>query len=102
MPCRERLHGLDVEGLGMVFLEAAACGLPVVACCSGGSPDAVLDGRSGVVVDGRSRTAVGDAVVGLLTDPGRAAQLGRCGQQWVLDHWTWERTVAELTRMLGW
>jgi phosphatidyl-myo-inositol dimannoside synthase len=101
MPCRERLGGLDVEGLGMVFLEAAACGLPIVAGRSGGSPDAVLDGRSGIVVDGRSVTQVADAVVGLLTDPERAAQFGECGQRWVSEDWTWERTVSDLRRMLG-
>jgi phosphatidylinositol alpha-1,6-mannosyltransferase len=102
MPCRERLGGLDVEGLGMVFLEAAACGLPVVAGRSGGSPDAVLDGRSGIVVDGRSVTEVVDAVVGLLTDPERAARLGECGQRWVREDWTWERTVSDLRAMLRW
>jgi phosphatidylinositol alpha-1,6-mannosyltransferase len=102
MPCRERLAGLDVEGLGMVFLEAAACGLPVVAGASGGSPDAVLAGRTGFVVDGRSVAEVAHCVAGLLADPERAAALGRHGREWVLAQWTWERTVADLTAMLGW
>jgi phosphatidylinositol alpha-1,6-mannosyltransferase len=102
MPCRERLGGLDVEGLGMVFLEAAACGLPVVAGASGGSPDAVLAGRTGFVVDGQSAPEVAHAVAGLLADPDRASQLGRNGREWVRNDWTWERTVADLTAMLGW
>lgn len=102
MPCRERLGGLDIEGLGMVFLEAAACGLPVVAGRSGGSPDAVLDGESGLLVDGRSVDAVAAAVSDLLSDPVRAAAMGERGRAWVSEAWTWERTVADLTRMLDW
>jgi phosphatidylinositol alpha-1,6-mannosyltransferase len=102
MPCRERLGGLDVEGLGMVFLEAAACGLPVVAGRSGGSTDALIDGDTGVLVDGRSVEAVAAAVAGLLSDPARAAAMGERGRAWVSDVWSWESTVADLERMLGW
>jgi phosphatidylinositol alpha-1,6-mannosyltransferase len=102
MPCRSRLGGLDIEGLGMVFLEAAACGLPVVAGASGGAPDAVLPERTGEVVDGASHEAVAHVVAGLLTDRDRAAGLGRRGREWVLAEWTWERTVADLTGMLDW
>ena len=58
MPCRTRRGGLDVEGLGMVFLEAAACGRPVVAGTSGGAPEAVQEGVTGHVVDPRSADAV--------------------------------------------
>ena len=54
MPCRTRRGGLDVEGLGIVYLEASATGLPVVAGDSGGAPDAVLDGETGWVVPGGS------------------------------------------------
>ena len=62
MPCRTRRAGMDVEGLGIVYLEAGATGRAVVAGDSGGAPDAVLDGRTGVVVDGRDLDAVTDAV----------------------------------------
>jgi phosphatidylinositol alpha-1,6-mannosyltransferase len=102
MPCRERLGGLDVEGLGMVFLEAAACGLPVVAGRSGGSPDALLDGESGYLVDGTATTAVADAVAGLLTDRELARAMGERGRAWVQQAWSWDATVADLTTMLGW
>lgn len=102
MPCRDRWRGLDVEGLGMVFLEAAACGLPVVVGDSGGAPDALLPGRTGLLVDGRDVTAVADAVGSLLADPERAAAMGRAGREWVTREWSWDRTVARLVELLGW
>ena len=89
MPCRTRRGGLDVEGLGMVFLEAAACGLPVVAGTSGGAPEAVQDGITGTVVEPRSARAVGDAVSGLLADPRRARAMGAAGRAWVEQRWSW-------------
>jgi phosphatidylinositol alpha-1,6-mannosyltransferase len=102
MPCRARLGGLDVEGLGMVFLEAAACGLPVVVGRSGGAPDAVIDGDTGVLVDGESVQAVAAAVIDLLKDPARAAAMGERGRAWVGQAWSWQATVADFTRMLEW
>ena len=57
MPCRTRNRGLDVEGLGIVYLEASATGLPVVAGDSGGAPDAVREGETGYVVRGRDVAA---------------------------------------------
>ncbi len=101
MPCRARLGGLDVEGLGMVFLEAAACGLPVVAGISGGSVDAVLDGRTGRVVDGTAAGPLAITVAELLADPARAAQMGAEGRAWVRAEWSWESTVTDLVGMLG-
>ncbi|MBV9096809.1 MAG: glycosyltransferase family 4 protein [Frankiaceae bacterium] len=101
MPCRTRLGGLDVEGLGMVYLEAAACGLPVVAGRSGGAPDAVRDGDTGVVVDGSSVDAVAGAVSGLLSDPGRAAAMGARGREWVEREWSWNRSVRSLRDWLA-
>lgn len=100
MPCRTRLRGLDVEGLGIVFLEAAACGLPVIAGDSGGAPDAVADGITGHVVDGRSVGDVADSVVELLADPQRAALMGRRGREWVEQKWTWEAAVTRLTELV--
>jgi phosphatidyl-myo-inositol dimannoside synthase len=102
MPCRERLRGLDIEGLGMVFLEASACGLPVVAGKSGGSPDALIDGETGRLVDGRDVAEVAAAVSGLLADPVRARAMGERGRAWVDEQWTWDRTVADLRAMLKW
>lgn len=99
MPCRTRRGGLDVEGLGMVFLEAAACGLPVVAGTSGGAPEAVQDGVTGHVVDPRSPAAVAAALTGLLDDHARSAAMGAAGRAWVEQRWSWAtigRTFADL------
>lgn len=100
MPCRTRRRGLDVEGLGIVYLEASATGLPVVAGDSGGAPDAVLDGETGVVVPGRSVEATAAAVAGLLADPGRARDMGAKGRSWVEQEWTWSRQAARLDAIL--
>jgi len=94
MPCRTRRAGLDVEGLGMVFLEAAACGRPVVAGTSGGAPEAVQEAITGHVVDPRSPDAVARAVAGLLDDPARAAAMGKAGRACVEQRWSWT-TIAE-------
>jgi len=100
MPCRTRLGGVDVEGLGMVYLEAAACGLPVVAGRSGGAPDAVRDGDTGVVVDGASVPAVADAISALLSDRAGASAMGARGREWVEREWSWDRSVDSLREWL--
>jgi phosphatidylinositol alpha-1,6-mannosyltransferase len=101
MPCRTRRRGLDVEGLGMVLLEASACGLPVVAGDSGGAPDAVLDGVTGTVVDGRSTAAVAESVVEFLTDAALAAKYGQAGREWVVAEWGWDAQAARLGELLA-
>lgn len=100
MPCRTRKAGLEAEGLGIVFLEAAACGLPVIAGNSGGAPDAVLDGVAGAVVDGRSVRAVAEAVTLILRAPDRAA-IGAAGRRWVQQEWSWEASARQLTELLA-
>jgi phosphatidylinositol alpha-1,6-mannosyltransferase len=100
MPCRTRRAGLDVEGLGMVFLEAAACARPVVAGTSGGAPEAVRDGVTGRVVDPRSPSAVADAIADLLDDPVRARAMGVAGRDWVEERWSWTRIAATLAGIL--
>ncbi|GAA3985602.1 glycosyltransferase family 4 protein [Actinomadura viridis] len=100
MPCRTRRRGLDVEGLGIVYLEASATGLPVVAGDSGGAPDAVLDGETGVVVEGRSVAAVAGALADLLGDPERARKMGAQGRSWVEREWRWELQASRLDGLL--
>jgi len=101
MPCRSRLGGLDIEALGAVFLQGAAVGRPVVAGASGGAPEAVLDGVSGLVVDPRSSTAVADAIAPLLRDPSRATAMGRAGATWVHREWSWDAMTARLREFLA-
>ena len=101
MPCRTRGAGLDVEGLGIVFLEASASGIPVVAGDSGGAPETVLEGETGHVVDGRDSTAVLEAVSALLADPDRAGRLGAQGRRWVSTQWRWDTMADRLGRLLG-
>lgn len=101
MPCRTRLAGLDVEGLGIVYLEAQACGRPVVVGSSGGAPETVLDGGSGVVVDGTSQADVAAAVADLLADPQRRASMGEEGRGFVEREYSWDVTIQRLDRILG-
>ncbi|WP_301176267.1 glycosyltransferase family 4 protein, partial [Actinomadura geliboluensis] len=100
MPCRTRRRGLDVEGLGIVYLEASATGLPVVAGDSGGAPDAVLDGETGLVVPGRSVAGIAAALTGLLADPARARAMGERGRAWIEREWRWEVQAARLGGLL--
>ena len=101
MPCRTRRGGLEVEGLGIVFLEAGATGLPVVAGDSGGSPDAVLAGETGEVVDGRDVAAVARSVAGYLADPVRSAATGARGRTWVQERWRWDALAVRLGGILA-
>jgi phosphatidyl-myo-inositol dimannoside synthase len=100
MPCRTRRGGLDVEGLGMVFLEAAACGRPVVAGTSGGAPETVQEGVTGHVVDPRSPEVVADTLVDLLDDRARARAMGAAGRAWVEQRWSWSTIAAGFADLL--
>ena len=101
MPCRTRAAGLDVEGLGIVYLEASATGLPVVAGDSGGAPDAVLPGETGYVVGGRDVPAIAARITDLLADPAAARAMGAAGRAWVEREWRWERQAARLSALLS-
>jgi phosphatidylinositol alpha-1,6-mannosyltransferase len=101
MPARTRGKGLDVEGLGIVYLEASATGLPVVAGRSGGAPETVLDEVTGHVVDGRDLGQLTETVGALLTDPTRAAAMGAAGRDWVGRHWRWQRQADRLAALLN-
>jgi phosphatidylinositol alpha-1,6-mannosyltransferase len=101
MPCRTRAAGLDVEGLGIVYLEASATGLPVVGGDSGGAPDAVREGETGYVVGGRDVEALAARLTGLLADPARAKAMGAAGRAWVEREWRWEKQAGRMSRLLG-
>ncbi|WP_326788257.1 glycosyltransferase family 4 protein [Streptomyces sp. NBC_00151] len=100
MPCRTRRGGLDVEGLGIVYLEASATGLPVVAGDSGGAPDAVLDGETGWVVRGGSAEDAADRIVTLLGDPELRRRMGERGRAWVEENWRWDLLADRLRELL--
>jgi phosphatidyl-myo-inositol dimannoside synthase len=101
MPCRTRWLGLDLEALGVVFLEAAAAGLPVVAGDSGGAPETVVEGITGTVVDGRRPGPVGQAVAELLANPERAAAMGAVGRRRVEAEFSWAAVVDRLEKLLA-
>jgi len=100
MPSRSRLAGLEVEGLGIVYLEASACGLAVIGGQSGGAPDAVLEGETGFAVDGRSSAAMADAAITLLSQPELAARLGARGREWILAQWQWRYWSERFNQLL--
>ncbi|MCW3842387.1 glycosyltransferase family 4 protein [Micromonospora yasonensis] len=101
MPCRTRNRGLDVEGLGIVYLEASATGLPVVAGDSGGAPDAVREGETGYVVRGCDVAQLADRVATLLADRDLARQLGAAGRAWVEREWRWETQAERMSALLA-
>ena len=99
MPTRTRKGGLEAEGLGIVFLEASASGLPVVAGDSGGAPDTVQEGQTGFVVDGRSPEGIAERLVQLLEDRALAARLGDHGREWA-ERWSWDLMAQRLQGLL--
>ena len=101
MPCRSRWGGLEVEGFGIVYLEAAAAARPSVAGRSGGSEEAIVDQVTGVLVEGREPKAVALAIARLLGDPGAMQTMGTAGRARIEQEFTWaERTkrFAEILR----
>ena len=100
MPSRSRLAGLEVEGLGIVYLEASACELPVIAGISGGAPDALLEGETGITVDGTNPAEIASAVISLLDDPLKASAMGRRGREWIQSNWRWEIWASKFSELL--
>src|SRR5205085_11176320 len=100
LPTRERFRGLETEGFPLVYLEAASAGLPVVAGAAGGVGEAVADGETGIIVDGRSPEETAGAVIRLLDDPVLARSMGALGRHRVLSRLTWGHTVDQLRTAL--
>ncbi|NNC91987.1 MAG: glycosyltransferase family 4 protein [Acidimicrobiia bacterium] len=94
MPCRNRWLGLEQEGLGIVFLEAAASGLPVVVGASGGAPETVLPGRSGFVVHDREDLV--EALQLLVADRVRSKHMGEAGRRLMETAHTWDGVMERL------
>ena len=100
MPSRNRHAGLEVEGLGIVYLEASACGIPVIAGNSGGAPDAVREGITGFVVDGQDQMALVERAVTLLQDQSLAKRMGAAGRAFVEEKWRWDEIVKQHQELL--
>ena len=100
MPSRSRFFGLEVEGLGIVYLEASACAIPVVAGISGGAPDAVQEGITGLCVDGTNVAQIAEAVIHICSDSKRATKMGLAGRNWVIEQWQWEIWSKQFNSLL--
>lgn len=100
LPVVDRWRGLETEGLGVVLLEAAASGLPCVTGRSGGTPEAVVDGRSGYVIDARDRSRLKSAIEDILSKPGRAAAMGAAGRRHVELHYSSDQPPTGLLQWL--
>ena len=101
MPCRTRMGGWDVEGLGIVFLEGSATGLPVIVGDSGGAIDAVLDGETGYLVDGTNTSEIAQRISHLISNPDVAKRMGEAGRNWVSREWTWDQNFKKLDGLLS-
>jgi phosphatidyl-myo-inositol dimannoside synthase len=100
MPSRSRFFGLEVEGLGIVYLEASACGLPVIAGSSGGAPDAVVNGATGIVVDGENDQEIAAAAIKMLQDLAGSKAMGLAGREWIIENWRWEIWSERFNKLL--
>lgn len=100
MPSRSRFFGLEVEGLGIVYLEASSCGLPVIAGASGGAPDAVIHGETGYVVDGENVDEIASRCIELLKDYSLRKKMGERGRSWVESEWSWDIWSGKFNELL--
>lgn len=93
-----RMPNGDDEGFGLVYVEAGACGRPVIGGRSGGVPEAVLDGQTGLLVNGESVDETADAIIQLLTNPDLSNRLATQGRSRSL-RFDWRRTAAQFRSM---
>ena len=101
MPSRSRFAGLEVEGLGIVYLEASACGLPVIAGASGGAPDAVIEGVTGFVVNGTNTEEIANRAIQLLLDEKLRISMGSAGRAWIEKEWRWQIWAGKFSELLS-
>lgn len=99
MPSRLDLEARSVENFGITFIEAGACGKPVIGGRSGGIPEAIIDGVTGLLVDPESVEEIAGAVLSLLADPVRAKEMGERGRERALNELTWARICGEVGRI---
>jgi phosphatidylinositol alpha-1,6-mannosyltransferase len=100
MPVRSRYAGLEVEGLGLVYLEAQACGRPAITGDSGGAPEAVVPGVTGAVVGGTDVHALASALEKMLSDPPTRARMGADARAFVEREHRWDDVAKRFRAML--
>jgi len=102
MACRDRWLGLEQEGFGIVFLEAASCGVPQVAGRSGGAAEAVVEGETGIVVDDPSDPGeVAAALRRLLSEPELRMRMGEAARRRVVESYDYANLSLRLAAALG-
>lgn len=101
LPVRTRLGGLEPEGLGLIFVEAAASGLPILVGDSGGAPETVRHGQTGYVVDPHDHTALARRLLELIKDPGLRRRMGAAGRAYALSRFGADRVRATLAELAG-
>jgi len=99
MISRQPPNSHEVEGFGIVYLEANVSGLPVVAGRSGGVPDAVVEGETGYLVDPFSPEAIASAIIRLLENPQLCAQLAHYGRERAIKEFSWEQASDRLQKL---
>lgn len=95
-----RRVGLEIEGFGMVLVEAQASGRPVLAGASGGTAETMRPGETGVVVPCEEPGPLADAVADLLSDPDRLARMGRAAREWVVEQFDWEAVTRRIGQLI--
>ena len=101
MPVRTRNLGFDVEGLGIVYLEASATGIPVIAGNSGGAPEAVIDGVTGFVLNPNNQMILAEKIIELLLNKELINRLGKQGRSWIEKQWQWPSRHLQLKNLLS-
>ena len=101
MPVRTRNLGFDVEGLGIVYLEASATGIPVIAGNSGGAPEAVFDGVTGFVLNPNNQMILAEKIIELLLNKELSNRLGKQGRSWIEKQWQWPSRHLQLKNLLS-
>src|SRR5690606_35812380 len=91
----------DIEGFGIVLLEAQACGRPVIAGASGGTAETMRIGETGEIIDCTSPEPLASAIVRLLADPARRQKMGETARRWILEHFDWSILTGEAAEIFG-
>jgi len=95
-----RADATSMEGFGIVYLEASACGLPLIAGRSGGAVDAVRENETGMLVDPNDHHELAQVILELLLNPEKRRRMGETGRRWTVAEMSWDRTAEAIARLL--